>query len=60
MKITNGTYVINLDDKQSKEIVHVLLFINRKRARYFDYFEIEYIYQDVFNKSKDKSNVLCI
>ena len=42
-RIKNGAYVINLDDKQSKSIHCVSLFIERNTAVYFDSFGIEYI-----------------
>ena len=48
-------YVINLDDKSSKETHWVSLFIDRKLAVCFDSFEIEYISQEVLNKIKDES-----
>ena len=48
-------YVINLDDKSSKETHWVSLFIDRNLAVRFDSFEIEYISQEVLNKIKDKS-----
>ena len=35
-KIKNGTYVTNLDDKQSKGTYWVLLFIDRNITVYFD------------------------
>ena len=48
-------YVINLDDKNSKETHSDSLFIDRNTAVYFDSFRIEYIPQKVLNKIKDKS-----
>ena len=54
-RIRDGTYVINLDDKQSKGTHWVSLFIDRKTAVYFDSFGIEYIAQEVLSKIKDKS-----
>ena len=51
----DGAYVINLDDKQSKETHWVSLFIDRNTAVYFDSFGIEYISQEVLSKMKDKS-----
>ena len=54
-RIKDGAYVINLDDKNSKETHWVSLFIDRNTAIYFDSFGIEYIPQEVLNKIKDKS-----
>ena len=54
-RIKNGVYVINLDDKNSKGIHWILLFIVRNLAVYFDPFEIEYIPQRLLSKIKDKS-----
>ena len=48
-------YVINLDDKNSKGIHWVSLFINKSTTVYFDSFGTEYIPQEVLNKIKDKS-----
>ena len=46
-KIKDGAYVINLDDKDSKETHCVLLFINKNIAVHFDSFGIGYILQEV-------------
>ena len=54
-RIKNGVYVINLDDKNSKGIHWILLFIVRNLAVYFDPFGIEYIPQRLLSKIKDKS-----
>ena len=54
-KIKDGVYVINLEDTQSKETHWVSLFIDKSIAAYFDSFGIEYIPQEVLDKSKDKS-----
>ena len=54
-RIKNGAYIINLDDKNSKETHWVSLFIDKNLAVYFDSFGIEYIPQEVLNKIKDKS-----
>ena len=51
----NGTYVINLDDKNSKGTRLVSLFIDRNLAVYSDSFEIEYMPQKVLNKIKNRS-----
>ena len=51
----NGAYVINLDDKNSKEKHWVQLFIDRKIAIYFDSFWIKYIPKEVLNRIKDRS-----
>ena len=48
-------YVINLDDKKSKETRWVFLLIDRNTAVYFDSFGIEYISQEVLNKIRGKS-----
>ena len=48
-------YVINMDDKQSKGMHWVSLFIDKNTAVYFDSFGIEYISQEPFRKVKDKS-----
>ena len=47
--------MINLDDKQSKGTHWFSLFIDRNTAMYFDYFGIEYIPQEVFNKIENNS-----
>ena len=54
-KIKDGFYVINLDDKKSKETHWVSLFINKNTAVYFDSFRVIYIPQEVLNKINDKS-----
>ena len=53
--IKDGAYVINLDDKKSKGTHWVSLFIDRNVAIYFNSFGIEYIPQEVLNKTRDKS-----
>ena len=53
--IKDGTYVTSLDDKQSKGIHSVSLFIDRNTAAYLGSFGIEYVPQEVTNKIKDKS-----
>ena len=52
-RIKNGAYIINLDDKNSKETHWVSLFIDKNLAVYFDSFGIEYIPQEVLNKIRD-------
>ena len=47
--------MIKLDDKKSKGIYWVSLFIDRNTATYFDSFGIEYIPQEVLSNIKDKS-----
>ena len=45
------------DKSQSQKSIGthwVLLFIDRNTAVYFDFFEIEYIAQEVLNKIKEK------
>ena len=54
-RIKDGAYVINLDDKKSKETNWISLFIDRNTALHFDSFGIEYIPQEVLSKIKDKS-----
>ena len=49
------SYVINIDDKQSKGTHWVLLFIDRNTGVHFDAFGTEFIPQEVLNKIKDKS-----
>ena len=53
-RIKDGVYVITFDDKQSKGTHCVLLFIDRYTVVYFASLEIEYIPQEVLNKTKDK------
>ena len=48
-------FVINADDKPSKEAHWVSLFIDKNTDVYFDSFGNEYIPQDVLKKIKDKS-----
>ena len=48
-------YVINLDDKNSKETHWFSLFIDRSNVSYFDSFEIEYISLEVLIKMRKKS-----
>ena len=54
-RIKDGPHVINLDDKKSKVTHWISLFIDRIRAVYFDSFGIEYIPQEILNKTKNKS-----
>ena len=54
-RIKYGSYVINLDDKQSKGTHSVFLFIDRNTAVYFDSFRIEHIPRELSSKMKDKS-----
>ena len=54
-RIKDGMYATNLNDKNSKGIHWVSLFIDRNTAVYFDSFGIEYIPQEVLKKIKDKS-----
>ena len=55
LTIKDGAYVINLDDKNSKETHRVSLFIDIILVVYFDFFAIKYIPLQVLNKIKDKS-----
>ena len=59
-RIKDGEYVINLDDKQCKGTHWVSLFIDRNTIVFFDSFRIEYIPQQLWNKSKDKSIIFRI
>ena len=54
-RIKDGTYVINLDDKNSKRTNWVSLLIEQNAALYFDSFGMEHIPQEVKRKSKHKS-----
>ena len=54
-RIKYGAYVINLDDKKCGGTHWVSLFIDRNAVVYFDSFGIEYIFEEVLNKIKDKS-----
>ena len=47
-RIKDGTYFINLDDKDGKEMHWVPFFIDRNTDLYFDSFVIEDISQEVF------------
>ena len=49
-RIKDGAYVINLDEKKSKETHWVSLLINRNTAVYFDSFGIKNIPLKVLNK----------
>ena len=52
--IKDRTYVINLDDKNTKGRYCVSLFIDRNTASFFDSSWTEYIPQEVLSKIKDK------
>ena len=52
--IKNGAYVKNIYNKNSKGIHWVSFFIDNNTAVYFNSFWIEYIFQEVWNKMKDK------
>ena len=54
-RIKDGTYLINIDETNSKGTHWVSLFIDKNLAVYSDSFEIEYIPQKILNKIKDKS-----
>ena len=54
-RIKDGTYVTNLDDKNSKGTYWISLFIDRNLVMYFHSFGIGYIPQEVLNKIRDKS-----
>ena len=49
------TQVKDLDNKNSEGANWVSLFIDRNTAIYFDFFGIEYIPLEVWNKIRDKS-----
>ena len=53
--ITDGAFIINLDDKERKRTYWVLLFIDRNVAVYLGSFAIEYIPQEIVSKIKNKS-----
>ena len=55
LRIKNGAYAINLDDKNSEGTHWGSLFINKNIAIYFASFRIEYIPQEVLNAITDKS-----
>ena len=55
-RIKDGVYVINLDNKDNKEMHCLSLFIDKNRVSYFNSFGIEYISPEVLNKIKDKPN----
>ena len=46
-KITNGTYVINLDAFKSKETHQIDLYVNGNKASYFDSFGVEHIPKEI-------------
>ena len=50
----DGAYVINLDEKQSKEMRWISLFIGKHKAVYIASFEIENIPKEILSKIKDK------
>ena len=52
--LKDGSYVINLGDKNSKETHWVALFIDRNTSAYFVTFGIEYIPDGVLSKIKDE------
>ena len=52
LRIKDGVYVINLDDKISKETHLVSLFIDRDIAVYFNSFGIELIPQEVLKQNQ--------
>ena len=54
-RIKHGSYVTNIDNKNSEGTIWVSLFNDRNAAVYFDSFGIEYIPQEVLNKIRDKS-----
>ena len=57
-RIKDGAYVINLDDKNRKGTHCVSLFMDGNTVVYFDFFGIEFIFQEVLNKIKDKSQYI--
>ena len=53
--IKDGTFVINLEDKKSKETHWVALSVDRNTDVSFGSFGIEYIPQEVLSRIRDKS-----
>ena len=51
----DGTFVINLEDKKSKETHWAALFVDRNTDVSFGSFGIEYIPQEVLSRIRDKS-----
>ena len=51
-RIKDGVYVINFNDKQSKETHWIPLYTDRHTAVYFDSFGIKYIPQEVLNQNQ--------
>ena len=51
-RIKIGVYVINLNDKNSKGMHSVSLFIDKNTAVYFDSFRIEYISQEMSKQNQ--------
>ena len=61
--IKDGVYVINVNDKQSKEskeTYQISLFIGRYAPAYFDYFVIEYIPQELLSKNKERLRIVAL
>ena len=54
-RTNDAAYIINFDDKNSKEAQWVSLFIDKTLAVYFNAFEIESISQEVLIKIRGKS-----
>ena len=54
-RVTDGAYVVHLDDKKSKGTHWVSLFIDKYIAIHFDSFGNEYIPLELLNKIRDKS-----
>ena len=48
-KITNRTYVINLDAFKSKGTHQIDLYVNGNKASYFDSFGVEHIQKEIKN-----------
>ena len=55
LRIEDGAYVININDKKVKRLDWVSLFIDKNTAAYLYSFAIEYIPEEVLRKIKNKS-----
>ena len=51
-RIKDGAHIKNVNDKQSIKIHWFSLFNDKSTAVYFNSFGIEYIHQEVLNKSR--------
>ena len=55
-RVKNGTYIINIDVKNSKETHWVSLFIDKNTDLYFDCFVIEYVPQKGLKQNEFELN----